>query len=185
MIFSADMDPAVLLTGLVAATFLTGAPMLRNRRTILLAQLGASLCFASHYALLGIAAASAANVLGSAQTLVALFAARSIAMNRLGYGLICLMILAGCLLWQGPISALSVTATALIAFGRMQQDEARLRLLLLAGGGFWIAHDFIAAAWIPLIADIGAALAGIVALGAMYISVSISWRPRPSMALPA
>ncbi len=182
-ILPADIDPAVFLTGISAAVLLTGAPMLRSRRAILLAQLGASLCFASHYALLGIEAASAVNVLGTVQTVAALFAARSAAMNRLGFGLICLMMLAGVVLWQGPISALSVTATALIALGRMQRDDVHLRLLLLAGGGFWIAHDFIAAAWIPLLADIGAVLTGVVALGAMFISVS--WRLRASMAQPA
>jgi hypothetical protein len=177
------MNPAVFLTGICAAVFLTGAPMLRDRRAILLAQLGASLCFASHYALLGLAAASAANVLGTVQIVAALFAARSAAMNRLGFGLICLMMVAGVVLWEGPISALGVTATALIALGRMQRDEVHLRLLLLVGGGFWIAHDFIAAAWIPLLADIGAILAGVVALSAMFVSVS--WRPRASMGLPA
>ncbi len=182
-IFPANMDTAVFLTGICAAVFLAGAPMLKDRRAILLAQLGASLCFASHYALLGITAASAANVLGTVQIVAALLAARSTAMNRLGFGLICLMMLAGVVLWQGPLSALSVTATAIIALGRMQRDEVHLRLLLLVGGGVWIAHDFIAAAWIPLLADIGAVLTGVVALGAMFVSVS--WRPRTSMGLPA
>ena len=179
----ADMEPAVFLTGIIAAVLLTGAPMLTSRRAILLAQLGASLSFATHYALLGIEAASAANVLGTVQTVVALFTARSAAMNRLGFGLICLMMLAGVVLWQGPISALSVAATALLALGRMQRNDVHLRLLLLAGGAVWIAHDLVAAAWIPLLADIGAILTGVVALGAMFVSVS--WRPRASMGLPA
>lgn len=182
-ILPADIDPAVFLTGISAAVLLTGSPMLRSRRAILLAQLGASLCFASHYALLGIEAASAANVLGAVQTVAALFAARSAAMNRLGFGLICLMVLAGVLLWQGPISALSVAATALIALGRMQRDDVHLRLLLLAGGGVWIAHDLLAAAWIPLLAGIGAVVTGVVALGAMFVSAL--WRPQASTGLPA
>lgn len=59
----------------------------------------------------------------------------------------------------------------------MQHDELRLRLLLLAGGLFWIAHDFIAGAWIALAADIGAALVGSVALSSLLVRVAVEWRP--------
>ena len=167
-------------SGVTAALCLTVAPMFRTRQTILLVQLAAGICFAAHYYCLGISVASLATVLGAVQTGAAIFSAKGAAMNRLGYGLIVLMALVGLWFWQGPISALSVGAVTLIALGRMQQDELHLRLLLLAGGGLWIAHDFIGEAWIALTADVGAALVGVVALSAMLVRVTIEWRPPAS-----
>ena len=175
----------VLGSGVFAALCLTTAPIFRSRHVILLAQLGAGLGFATHYALLGITVASAANMLGVVQTLAAIFAARSTSMNRLGYLLIVLMAAVGICFWQGPVSALSVMALILIALARMQKDEIRLRFLLLAGGGFWVAHDLIVAAWIPLIADIAALATGVAALAAMVLRVTIEWRPRPTASIPA
>ena len=170
-------DTPTILTGVAAALCLTVAPIFRTRRMILLVQLAAGLCFAAHYFCLGIAVACAVNILGAVQTSAALVSARGAVMNRLGYALIGLMALVGLWFWQSPISALSVAAVTLIALARMQHDEFQLRLLLLAGGFFWIAHDFVAAAWIALAADIGAALVGMVALSSMLVRVTIEWRP--------
>lgn len=178
-------DVPAILTGIGAAVCLTITPVFRTRRAILLVQLAAGLFFASHYFCLGIAVAGAVNILGMVQTGAAIFSARGAVMNRLGYVLIVLMVLVGLWFWQGPVSALSVAATALIALARMQQDERRLRILLLAGGLFWIAHDFIAGAWIALAADVGAVLVGLVALSTMLVRITIEWRqPRP-LAVPA
>ena len=103
-------EAPAIATGVAAAFCLTASPMFRSWRMILLAQLAAGICFAAHYLCLGIAVAAAVNVLGAVQTGAALFAARSTAMHRLGYALICLMALLGLSFWQGPISALSVAA---------------------------------------------------------------------------
>jgi len=172
--------PAIA-SGVLAASCLVATPLFRSRRMILLAQLVAGLSFATHYAFLGIAVAAAVNVLGSVQTYAALLATRSAAMNRLGYGLICLMALIGIWFWQGPISLLSVVAMTLIALARMQTIELRLRGLLLAGGCFWMMHDFAGEAWIAFAADIGAVLTGTLALLALFVRVTIEWRPLASV----
>ncbi len=167
--------PAVL-TGFTAAFFLTVAPLFPSRRAILISQLAAGIAFASHYAVLGIAVASLVNCLGCIQTVAAMLAGRSRAFNRLGYALIVMMMGVGLWFWQGPISLLSVTAMTLIALARMQQCQIRLRLLLLAGGVFWMAHDYLSAAWIALAADIGALAIGSVALFNLLFCVTIRWR---------
>ncbi len=164
------------VTGVGAIVFLTCGPAFRSRNTILIAQLFAGVCFLGHYLSLGIHAAAAANALGLVQTSAAIFAGRSILMHRLGYALIPLLVLSGFWFWQGPISALSVTAMALIALARMQTDELRLRLLLLTGGASWILHDLIGEAWFALTADIGAFLIGLAALMAMFVKVRVEWR---------
>jgi hypothetical protein len=176
-------DTLTILTGVAATLCLTAAPMFRSRRMILLAQLGAGICFAAHYVCLGIAVAAAANMLGTVQTGAALLAGRSAVMSWLGYVLIGLMVLLGLYFWQGPISALSVAATSLIALGRMQSNEVRLRVLLLAGGGFWIMHDFLGEAWIALTADIGAATMGAAVLFSLLFRVTIE--RRASLPAPA
>jgi hypothetical protein len=179
-------DPATLMTGIAAALCLTCGPAFRCRQAMLVAQFAAGACFLAHYICLGITVAAAANALGLVQTLAALFAARSAAMKRLGYGLIILMVLSGLWLWQGPISALSVIAMTSIALGRMQTDQLKLRLLLLLGGIAWIAHDFLSEAWLALAADIGAFTIGLAAIVAIYVHVRIEWRvPDRLTALPA
>ncbi|MEZ5933989.1 MAG: YgjV family protein [Alphaproteobacteria bacterium] len=174
------LDAPTLLSGCGAALCLTIAPMFRSRQSILLAQLGAAVFFATHYMLLGITVASVANMLNIVQIGTAFYAVRSAAMARLGYLLIVLMVLSGFWFWQGPISAFSVAAMTLIALARMQVSELGLRLLLIAGGGFWVVHDFIGEAWIALAADIGAILTGTTALLALFIRVTIKWQPLPS-----
>jgi Bacterial inner membrane protein len=179
-------DLPAIVTGVAAALCLTASPMFRSRRMILLAQLAAGLCFASHYVCLGITVAAAVNLLGMVQTAAALFSARSAAMGRLGYALIVLMALVGLCFWQGPISALSVAATSLIALARMQSNEVRLRSLLLAGGAFWVMHDGLAGAWIAVTADIGAAVMGAAALFSILFRVTIEWRASlPAPTAPA
>lgn len=170
------------LTGVAAALCLTAAPMFRSRRLILLTQLAAALCFATHYILLDITVAAVANMLGMVQIGAALFAGRSAIMNRLGYVLVGVMALAGLYFWQGPISGLSMAAMTLIALARMQTNELRLRTLLLAGGGFWVAHDFLGEAWIALTADVGAIIMGVSVLFSLLFRVTIE-RRTPAAAL--
>lgn len=175
-------DPLTLLTGLAAASCLTFAPACRCRRSILLVQLAAGLFFAAHYLCLGLSGGALANILGSVQTAAAIYSTRSAAMHGLGYALIGLMIVFALVFWQGPVTLLSICAMALIALGRMQTDERMLRILVIAGGGFWILYDFIGEAWIALFADIGALSVGIAALLALTVRIRIEWR---STALPA
>lgn len=174
------LEAPATVSGVAATLCLTAAPMFRSRRMILIAQLCAGLCFATHYAFLGIAVASAVNVLGAVQTGTAIFSTRSAAMDRLGYALIVLMAATCLWFWQGPVSVLSMFAMVLIALGRMQTDELRLRALVLAGGVFWVAHDALAEAWIALAADIGAFVAGAAVLFSLLVRVTVEWRPRPS-----
>lgn len=170
-------DAPVLLSGIGAVVLLTAAPVFRTRRTVLLTQLAAGACFAAHYSFLGVTVAAAVNMLGLLQTGAALFSTRNSTMTWLGYGLIVQMILVCLAFWQGPISALSMIAMVLIAFGRMQSDQVRLRILLLVGGSLWILHDFLAEAWIALAADIGAFVLGSVALASLLVRIRIEWRP--------
>jgi len=175
-------DMATLLTGVAAATCLTAAPAFRCRQSILIVQLAAGMFFAAHYLCLGLNGGALANILGSVQTAAAIFASRSTAMHKLGYGLIALMVIFALVLWQGPITLLSICAMAFIALGRMQTDERLLRVLVIAGGIFWVLYDFIGEAWIALVADIGALAVGIAVLTALTMRIRIEWRPS---ALPA
>lgn len=170
--------PAAAAAGLVALMCLTVCPLFRTRSGILWAQLGAGVGFASHYALLGIAAPSLVNVLGSVQTGAALFSTRSEALNRIGYGLIPLMIGVGIYFWTGPTSALCVVAMGLIALGRMQDNQWALRLLILAGGVFWSVHDYLEGAWVALAADLLSLTMGVSMLVGMALTEAFRLRPR-------
>jgi hypothetical protein len=56
--------------------------------------------------------------------------------------------------WQGVPSLLSATATRLSIIGRMQGDERRLPLSLLASTPFCAGHDVLVASLAGLIADL-------------------------------
>jgi hypothetical protein len=163
-------NPAAAAAGFFALVCLTVWPFFRTRSGILVVQLGACVGFMTHYALLGLAAPSLVNLLGSFQTLAALFSTRSKMVNRMGYGLIPLMIAAGIHFWIGPTSALCVMGMGLIALGRMQTNQWTLRYLILAGGVFWSAHDFLIKSWIALAADIFSLIVGLVMLAGMALT---------------
>jgi hypothetical protein len=165
-----------LLSGAGAALCLTATPLFRSRQAMLFAQLAAGACFATHYAGLGLAVAAGVNLLGLVQTAAALCQTRRAATMRLGYALIVLMDIVCLCFWQGPISALSLFAMTFVALARMQTEVLRLRLLLLAGGATWMAHDFVAQAWIALAADICAVVIGIAALTILRIRIRLDWR---------
>ncbi len=162
-------NPTAAATGLFALICLSVWPLFRSRSGILLVQLGAGIGFACHYALLDMAAPSLVNVLGAVQTLAALFARRSTALNKIGYVLIPLMIGAGIYFWSGPTSALCVAAMGLIALGRMQDNQSALRLLILAGGVFWSVHDYLVESWIALTADVLSLAIGLAMLASMAV----------------
>jgi len=173
--------PAASVAGFFALACLAVWPLFRTRNGILLAQLGAGICFTIHYALLGIAAPSLVNLLGSVQTGAALFSTRNRALNRIGYSLIPMMIGAGIYFWTGPTSALCVAAMGLIALGRMQRNQWHLRLLILAGGTFWSLHDYLVGSWIALAADLMSLAVGLAMLTKMVITEAC----RPSAGVPA
>ena len=139
---------------LVAMTCLVGWPLLRTRPTILVAQLGIGLGFATHFALLGVWAACAVSTLGAVQTVTAFYAGQGRFAERAGYSLIVGMVLAGIWFWSGPVTTLSVSAMVLVALGRMQTGQLALRLLLLAGSAAWAAHDYAIGSFIALSADV-------------------------------
>lgn len=157
-------NPGAAVAGLVALTCLTIWPLFKTRSSMLAVQLGAGLGFASHYWLLGLAAPSLVNVLGSVQTGAALFSEKSKFVNNIGYALIPLMVLVGFHFWMGPVSLLCVTASALIAFGRMQTNQLALRGLILFGCVLWIVHDYLVGSWIALTADIFSFILGSIAI---------------------
>lgn len=162
-------------SGIAAIFFLMAAPMLRTRRGILISQLAAGVSFVVHYWAFGIPVAALVNTLGCIQTVAALKAGPDAASRRLGYGLALLMVGVAILFWDGPASTLSVAGMALIAIGRMQGDPFHLRLMILAGGVFWLAHDILSEAWLAVAADAGALLTGAFGLTRLLFRFRVEW----------
>jgi hypothetical protein len=67
------------------------------------------------------------------------------------------------LTWDGPPSGLAAIGQTLIALGRLQRGPSDMRVLVLSGVPFWVAHDVMVAS--PLvIADLLTLGIGAVAL---------------------
>src|SRR5215470_13330039 len=142
--------PVAACAGVFGMLCFAAYPLARGRSLLLTNNLG----FAAHYALLDQATAVTMNVMLGMQTLVALGLARWPRLRWTYYALIPVLVVASAMTWQGWLSLLSTTATALSTFGRMQANELALRLLMLASAPVWAAHDFLAGSLPGLLADL-------------------------------
>jgi Bacterial inner membrane protein len=70
------------------------------------------------------------------------------------YALMPALALASLITWHGLPSAFAAAATMLSTIGRMQTNDAVLRVLLLASTPFWTAHDLFVGSLPGLIADL-------------------------------
>ena len=170
----------------VGALCLVSWPLMKTRNAMLLAQLGLALAFAAHYELEGLRTAALLNGLGALHVASSLLWGTSPRLKWIGYSMIP-AILAACLLsWGGLPSILSTTGMLLIALGRVQVDAAAVRLLVLAGSPFWLAHDVLV--WSPL------AFADLLSIGVGAVALLRDrraspprpiWRETSSRAMPA
>jgi hypothetical protein len=152
------------LTGFVAMTCLVIWPLFRGRNSILALQWGISTGFAAHYCFLHEWSAAMVCVLGSIQAIAAFFASSGAGSRWIGRFLIALMIVSGPLLWAGPETVLAIIAMVLVAFGRMELVELRMRAIILMGCTMWVVHDAYVGAYIALAADILSFVIGVVGL---------------------
>jgi hypothetical protein len=147
-------NPAAATAGLVGmACFATG-PLFQARWTMLTAYIGNNLGFALHYALLGDGTAAALNGLLSVQTVIAIILVGQPRLRWAYYGLMPAVALASVATWRGLPSSLAAAATTLSTIGRMQTNDALLRVLLLASTPFWAAHDLLVGSAPGFIADV-------------------------------
>ena len=167
-------NPAASIVGAFALICLVIWPLFPGRKGMLLTQIGVSAGFASHYALLGAWAASSVCAIGAAQTVIALFSQRSEKLNCLGYAAIPLMIFVGLLTGNGPEAWLAVIGMVLIAAGRMQTDQFKLRALILSGCVFWAAHDLWIGSFIAFSADMLSVAIGLSAMARLYRQGSLT-----------
>jgi hypothetical protein len=125
-------NPAADGVGLVAMVCFIAWPLFQARWMMLIAYIGNNLCFALHYALLGDWTAGAMNGLMSVQTVVAMMLVCQPRLRWAYYALMPVLALASVVTWQGVPSFLAAAATTLSTIGRMQTNDAILRVLLLA-----------------------------------------------------
>ena len=131
---------------------------------MLLGQVGVSLCFLAHFALIGAITGAIMNALSALQALLAipLGEHRSFRYAYLATLPVIAVVLA--LSWTGTSSAYAAIGLALISIGRFQLSTTRFRVFLLAAVAPWVAHNVAVASVPGLIADTCAFSAGLFAL---------------------
>lgn len=174
-----NSETLALLTGGIAFLTLVSSPLMRSRNSILVLQLCATIFFALHYACIGVMAACAVNMICTIQTVAAILAPESRKLNAIGWALIPVILATAIVFWVGPVSILSSLATIALAVGRMQTDEYKLRILIIVGGAFWIAHDYLVESWIALSADILTLTMGV----GMLVSMMLAEQQKPNSAV--
>jgi hypothetical protein len=65
----------------------------------------------------------------------------------------------------------------------MQNNQLTLRLMILAGGVFWLAHDYLVGAWIAFSADVLSLTIGVGMLA--HLALAETLRPRGGVSAPA
>ena len=178
-------NPAAAVAGFFAMVCLAAWPLFRERGTMLTAYIGNNLGFAVHYALLGHWTAAAMNGLMGVQTVVAIMLVRQTKLRWAYYTLMPILALASVVTWQGPPSFLSAMATTLSTIGRMQTNDAALRVLLLTSTPFWAAHDLIVGSGPGLIADVLSMATGAMMLLRRSPAVRATPGRRPMVSPPA
>lgn len=139
-------------------------PLLRSLNAMLTVQLVALVGLGLHYALLGVWTAAAVNLIGVLQIAAAIVLGGRPQFRWLGYVLAGLVVAASIFTWQGVLSLLACIGMALVAIGRVQRDAMRMRVLVLAGGPFWLVHDVLIASPVA-IADAASMAIGLWQLG--------------------
>ena len=139
-------------------------PLAPGRRGMLLGQVGVSVCFATHYALIGATTGSIMNGLALVQALLAIpLGTRP--QFRLAY-LATLPVIATALAltWNGAPSAFAAIGFTLVSLGRYQLSPIRFRSLLLLAVLPWVGHNYAVGSMPGLIADSCAFTSGAIAL---------------------
>jgi hypothetical protein len=158
-----DITTPAGMCGIVATAGLAVWPLFRTRSVMLSLQLGALAMLSLHYAMLGVTTAALVNALGTLQLVACLAFGTHPKLRWLGYGLAGLMVVSSIATWQGLISLLSTSGNVVIAFGRLQTNADRMRVIVLAGTPFWLLHDLLISSPVVL-ADALSLLVGVVAL---------------------
>jgi hypothetical protein len=133
------------ICGVLATAGLAAWPLFQTRNSMLTVQLGALLMLVLHYTLLGVATAAAVNALGATQIVASLVFGTKPRLRWIGYALAGTMVAASIVTWQGFLSVLSGTGMVVVAIGRVQTSARAMRIVVLAGGPFWLAHDLLIA----------------------------------------
>ena len=160
-------NPFASLVALFGAVCIISWPFFRTRRAMLLVQIGVAAGFGIHYALLGSETAAIANLLSGLQLLAFLPGAKAAWLQKLGYLLLPVMVLVCVLTWSGLPSLCAISGTILLAIGRMQSNEQRLRIWVMAGTIPWLFHDLL----------VGSPIAVIDAISILTANCSI-WRAK-------
>ena len=134
---------------LFGAACLVSWPFFKRRRTMLLIQIGIGAGFGVHYALLGASTAAVANLLSALQIAASLQV--SATSRWINYLLIPSMVLTCALTYAGLSSLCAMLGTVLLAVGRMQVIERKLRMWVMLGTIPWLLHDLLVASPIAVI----------------------------------
>ena len=122
-------------------------PLFRSRRTILGMQLGTVCAYATSYALLGQATATATCLTGALQTALVLAFGNRPWMPRVGLVFLPVVLAIGVFTYAGLPTLFAVAASCLTMIGRLQRDALAMRRIQLSATPFGALHDLVAAAW--------------------------------------
>jgi hypothetical protein len=159
-------NPLASVFGIVGLVCLAIWPVFHSRATIMAAQLAIGIAYALHYALLEAWTGAAVTLVGALQALSTLHLSAERRLRFIAFAFLPIPGFIAAATWVGVPSLLAATALTLIMIGRMQSDEYRMRLVLLAAAPIGMAHDL-------MIGSLPAFAGGAIA---MLIGAVILWR---------
>jgi hypothetical protein len=156
--------PLAGVFGVLGLAHLLSWPLVHGRRAILAMQFGMAASYGAHYCLLEAWTGAGLTALGASQTAFSLWAIRH--PRRRTAMLAFLPLVAGVvwLTWGGIASMFAGGALAITMLGRLQHDEVRMRIVLLAAAPFGMAYDVLIGSAPALAGGIASASIGIMVL---------------------
>jgi hypothetical protein len=139
-------------------------PLFRARRAMLTAQFGIGIGYCLHYLLIGAWTGAGITALGASQTAFSIWVAGHPRLRVALLGFLPLVAGVTWATWGGLPSLFAGTALTLIMLGRLQRDEIRMRVFLLAASPFGMTYDLLIGSLPALAGGTAAMTLGIVML---------------------
>lgn len=130
----------IQLVGLLAMLLGVTSVQWKHRSYILLTQVSASIMWVVHFLLLGALSGAAMNAVGGVRSVVFLRKKRP---RWLLWCLLAVVVAVGGLTWQGPLSILPTCGMLAGTLALWQQDEQRIRRLLLLASPLWFSYNLL------------------------------------------
>ncbi len=154
--FFADMNVPAQIVGVVAMILLFCSYQSNKRFVILLFQIGISICFITHYALLGAVSGVMINIVCFLRNIVFYFRGRYKWADSIAIPItVCAAeLILTVIVWSGPIDLLAIAGALLQTTALWMSKPRNTRIFMAAASPVWIVYDVYFKSYAGIVTEI-------------------------------